>query len=184
MDPLLKGRMSTYIWRLPGRCCPKQTGWWQLKYFLFSSRFLGEWSNLTDAHIFQMGWLKPPTKQRSICFFNGPRCYNSWGPTSPYPGFRPFAGVFVWRRWCSRQLPPWWRFFVEGFNSGGADFVGVGGLGFWKNPEVIQKSFFAIVGEEYLVLASRLELKGKGRRSIDSTPRGKLTWNPKKMGVQ
>ena len=30
------------------------TRWWQLKYFSFSSRSLGKWSNLT--HIFQLGW--------------------------------------------------------------------------------------------------------------------------------
>ncbi len=30
------------------------SSWWQLKYFLFSSRSLGRWSKLTN--IFQMGW--------------------------------------------------------------------------------------------------------------------------------
>ncbi len=48
------------------RCIPCWTwlsGWWQLKYFLFSPRKLGKWSNLTN--IFSKG-LKPPT---SCCWF-------------------------------------------------------------------------------------------------------------------
>ena len=43
--------------------------WWQLKYFLFSSRTLGRWSNLTlyiyIYNIFQMG-LKPPIRWWSV----------------------------------------------------------------------------------------------------------------------
>ena len=30
------------------------------KYFVCSPRSMGKWSNLTNAHIFQMGWGKPP----------------------------------------------------------------------------------------------------------------------------
>ena len=40
---------------------PLMTGWWQLKYFLFSPLF-GEMIHF-DEHIFQMGWLKPPTRE-------------------------------------------------------------------------------------------------------------------------
>ena len=36
------------------KCLTFKTRWWQLKYFLFSLRTLGKWSNLTN--IFQMGW--------------------------------------------------------------------------------------------------------------------------------
>ena len=45
--------LTSELWK-----CSKRTWfvtwWWQLKHFSFSSRSLGEWSNLT--HIFKMGW--------------------------------------------------------------------------------------------------------------------------------
>ncbi len=40
------------------------TGWWQLKYFLFSSRSLGKWSNLTG--IFFRRVVQPPTRFRLV----------------------------------------------------------------------------------------------------------------------
>ena len=46
------------------------TGWWQLKYFLCSSRSLGKWSNIDDLRIF-FKWVgekpQPPTRYIYIC---------------------------------------------------------------------------------------------------------------------
>ena len=39
----------------------QDTGWWQLKYILFSSRFLGIWIQFDFRIFFKMDWLKPPT---------------------------------------------------------------------------------------------------------------------------
>ena len=51
-------RPGNGIRKKEGRCGANKllyiSGWWQLKYFLFSPLKLGRWSNLTD--IFQMGW--------------------------------------------------------------------------------------------------------------------------------
>ena len=51
------------------------TRWWFQIFFLFSPRKLGKISNLTTAHIFQMGGKKPPTSifllAESIHFFWG-----------------------------------------------------------------------------------------------------------------
>ena len=46
--------------RKKGRCGANKllyiSGWWQLKYFLFSPLKLGRWSNYNLTDIFQMGW--------------------------------------------------------------------------------------------------------------------------------
>ena len=65
-------------------------GGWQLKCFwnIFTPKIWGKfaWSNLTNAHIFQMGWRKTTTKANFGCFLvffvgrrlDGPnaRCWN------------------------------------------------------------------------------------------------------------
>ena len=53
LSRVFSGRQCTSLVP-PAMCCP--TNWWQIgfKYFLFSPRKLGKWSNLTNT--FQMGW--------------------------------------------------------------------------------------------------------------------------------
>ena len=46
-----------------------ETGWWvETSFYLSSLLIMGKWSNLTNAHIFQMGGKKPPTRKEFTNF--------------------------------------------------------------------------------------------------------------------
>ena len=61
-------------------------GWWQLKCFLFSPGSLGFMIQF-DEHIFQMGWLKPPTSL--LCSLRGVIISHYKDPFATVPGSIP-----------------------------------------------------------------------------------------------